>query len=40
MSIPFSYHDEDMDVICNILFIHTALNKGEISNTTAIIKKG
>lgn len=23
MSRPFSYHDEDMDVIGNILFIHS-----------------
>lgn len=28
MSRPFSYHDEDMDVIGNILFIHAYIPYG------------
>ena len=35
MSRPFSYHDEDMDVIGNILFIHTAFDNGKTESTTA-----
>lgn len=33
--MAFSFHNQNMSTLSNVLVIHTALDKGETSNTTA-----
>lgn len=35
--MAYSFHNQNMSTLSNVLVIHTALNKGEISDTTAFI---
>lgn len=35
--MAYSFHNQNMSTLSNVLVIHTALNKGEIANTSAFI---
>ena len=38
--MAFSFHNQNMSTLSNVLVIHTALDKGETSNTTAFTIPG
>ena len=38
--MAYSFHNQNMSTLSNVLFIHTALDKGETSDTTAFTIPG